>query len=108
MYIKIKRMEKDGTINKYIMNEVNAQDAATAELMRKEDSSITQDQAIADAKYAQRVGEKYKGPDRKKWEEHFAGEFHEKTGMDEKKAKTASKEAMKRIDRFNKYKKKTL
>ncbi len=106
---EIKRMEKDGTINKYIMNEVNAQDAATAELMRKEDSSITQDQAIADAKYAQRVGEKYKGPDRKKWEEHFAGEFQEKAGIkDEKKAKAASKEAMKRVDRFNKYKKKTL
>ena len=106
---EIKRMEEDGTINKYIMNEVNAQDAATAELMRKEDSSITQDQAIADAKYAQRVGEKYKGPDRKKWEEHFAGEFQEKAGIkDEKKAKAASKEAMKRVDRFNKYKKKTL
>ena len=104
---EIKRMEKDGTINRYILNDVDAQDAATAELMRKDDRSITQEQAIADAKYAKRVGDKSDGPDRKKWEEHFADEFQDKTGMGEKEAKQAGKQAMKRVDRFNKYKKRT-
>lgn len=104
---EIKRMEKDGTINRYILNDVDAQDAVTAELMRKDDRSITQEQAIADAKYAKRVGDKSDGPDRKKWEEHFADEFQDKTGMGEKEAKQAGKRAMKRVDRFNKYKKRT-
>ena len=104
---EIKRMEKDGTINRYILNDVDAQDAATAELMRKDDKSITQEQAIADAKYAKRVGDKSDGPDRKKWEEHFADEFVDKTEMSEEEAKQAGKQAMKRVDRFNKYKKRT-
>lgn len=104
---EIKRMKEDGTINRYILNDVDAQDAATAELMRKDDKSITQEQAIADAKYAKRVGDKSDGPDRKKWEEHFADEFQDKTGMSEDKAKQAGKQAMKRVDRFNKYKKRT-
>lgn len=104
----IKRMDKDGTINRYIINEVSAQDAATAELMRKDDSSITQEQAITDAKYAERVGDKYKGPDRKKWQEHFSGEFQDKAKLSKEQADTAAKAAMKRVDRFNKYKKKTI
>ena len=104
----IKRMDEDGTINRYILNEISAQDAATAELMRKEDSSITQEQAIADAKYAERVGDKYKGPDRKKWQEHFSGEFQQKASLNKKQADVAAEQAMKRVDRFNKYKKKTI
>ena len=105
---EVKRMEKDGTINRYIMNDVSAQDAATAELMRREDPSITQEQAIADAKYAERVGDKYKGPDREKWQKHFSAEFQEKANMDQKQADKAAKRAMQRVDKFNKYKKKTI
>ncbi len=101
------KMEEDGTINRYIVNDVSAKNAATAELMRKDDSSITQERAIADAKYSERIGDKYKGPDRKKWQEHFAGEFKEKANLSEEQAQAASKETMRGIERFNKYKKKT-
>ena len=101
------RMEKDGTINRYIVNDVSAKNAATAELMRKDDSSITQERAIADAKYSERIGDKYKGPDREKWQKHFKEEFKEKASLDEEQAQAASKETMRGIERFNKYKKKT-
>ena len=60
-----------------------------------------------DAKYAERVGDKYKGPDRKKWKEHFSGEFQEKANLDKKQADDTAKKVMQRVDRFNKYKKKT-
>lgn len=104
---EIDNLQKDGTINRYIQNDISAQDAATAELMRKEDPTITQTQAIMDAKYAERVGDKYKGPDRKKWKEHFSGEFQEKANLDKKQADDTAKKVMQRVDRFNKYKKKT-
>ena len=105
---EIKEKADDGTLNKYILNDVSAKDAATAELMRKENPEITQEQAITDAKYAARVGDNYKGPDRKKWQEHFSGEFQDKADLSKKQADDAAKVAMKRVDRFNKFKKKTI
>ena len=106
---EIKRMEKDGTLNRYIENDIDATNAVAAEMMRKENPNITQEQAIADAKYAKRVGDGYKGPERKKWREHFSEEFQdEKIGMKKTQADEASRKTLKRIDRLNKYKKNVL
>ena len=105
---EIKEMRNNGTINRYILNDVSAKDAVTAEKMRKDNPEITQEQAITDAKYAERVGDGYNGKERAKWKEHFSGEFQEKAGLDKKQADKASTATMKRIDRFNKYKKKTI
>ena len=102
-------MEKDGTLNRYIENDIDATNAVAAEMMRKENPNITQEQAIADAKYAKRVGDGYKGPERKKWREHFSEEFQdEKIGMKKTQADEASRKTLKRIDRLNKYKKNVL
>lgn len=105
---EIKRMEKDGTLNRYIENDINVDNAVAAEMMRKENPKITQEQAIADVKYSDRVGDGYKGPERKKWREHFSEEFYEKAGLPKTQADKASKETLKRIDRLNKYKKNVL
>ena len=105
---EIKRMEQDGTLNRYIENDINVDNAVAAEMMRKENPNITQQQAIADVKYSERVGDGYKGPERKKWREHFSEEYQDKANMEKTQADKASRETLKRIDRYNKYKKNVL
>ena len=53
-----------------------------------------------------RVGEASKGPERKKWQEHFAGEFKDKANLNQEQANVAAEQTLKRVDAFNKYKKK--
>ena len=101
-----KEMVDNGIIDRYIKNNVNSQDAVVSEQMRRDDPKISQEQAIATAKYAKRVGEASKGPERKKWQEHFAGEFKDKANLNQEQANVAAEQTLKRVDAFNKYKKK--
>lgn len=101
----IKTMTEDGSMDKYIQNNLSAQNAVAAEKMRKE-NNISQEKAIAIAKYSDRIGDATKGPERKKWQEHIASEFVDKANLNEKQAGTAAKETMRNVDAFNKIKKK--
>ena len=101
-----KEMVDNGIIDRYIKNNVNSQDAVVSEQMRRDDPKISQEQAIATAKYAKRVGEASKGPERKKWQEHFVGEFKDKANLNQEQANVAAEQTLKRVDAFNKYKKK--
>lgn len=101
----IKAMMKDGSMDKYIQNNLSAQNATAAEKMRKE-NNISQEKAIAIAKYSDRIGDATKGPERKKWQEHIASEFVDKANLNEKQAGAAAKETMRNVDAFNKMKKK--
>lgn len=101
----IKAMTEDGSMDKYIQNNLSAQNAVVAEKMRKE-NNISQEKAIAIAKYSDRIGDASKGPERKKWQEHIASEFVDKANLNEKQAGTAAKETMRNVDAFNKIKKK--
>ena len=92
-------------MDKYIQNNLSAQNAVVAEKMRKE-NNISQEKAIAIAKYSDRIGDASKGPERKKWQEHIASEFVDKANLNEKQAGTAAKETMRNVDAFNKIKKK--
>lgn len=101
----IKAMTEDGSMDKYIQNNLSAQNAVVAEKMRKE-NNISQEKAIAIAKYSDRIGDASKGPERKKWQEHIASEFVDKANLNEKQAGTVAKETMRNVDAFNKIKKK--
>ena len=101
-----KEMVDNGIIDRYIKNNVNSQDAVVSEQMRRDDPKISQEQAIATSKYANRVGDASKGPERKKWQEHFAGEFKDKANLNQEQANEAAEQTLKRVDAFNKYKKK--
>ena len=101
----IKTMTEDGSMDKYIQNNLSAQNAVAAEKMRKE-NNISQEKAIAIAKYSDRIGDATKGPERKKWQDHIASEFVDKANLNEKQAGVAAKETMRSVDAFNKIKKK--
>lgn len=103
----IDRMAQDGTINRYIKNDINAEDAVVSERVRQ-DTGMTQERAIAYTKYANRVGDAYKGADAAKWRKQFAEEFQEKGGMDQEKAEKAAKDTWKTIGEFRKQKKKII
>ena len=49
-----KEMVDNGIIDRYIKNNVNSQDAVVSEQMRRDDPKISQEQAIATAKYAKK------------------------------------------------------
>lgn len=100
----VKDMLNNGTMNRYIKNNIDAKDAITIEKMRKEDSSLTQTKGMAYAEYAKRVGDDYKGPNRKKWIELFSTEYQQKANKDKDTADRLGNETMKKIDKFNKVK----
>ena len=101
----INRMAEDGTINRYIKNDISAEDAVVSERIR-ENTGMTQGRAIAYTKYTNRVGDAYKGADATKWKKQFAEEFQEKGGMDKERAEKAAKDTWKTIGEFRKQKKK--
>ena len=103
----INEMQENGTINRYIKNDINANDMVAAERMRQ-DKGMTQRQAIAYAKYTNRVGDAYKGADATKWKKQFAEEFKDKAGMEQEQADKAAKDTWKGIGDFRKYQKKVI
>ena len=103
----IKEMKENGTINRYIKNDISADDMVAAERMR-EDKGMTQGQAIAYAKYTKRVGDAYKGADATKWKKQFSEEFKDKAGMKQEQADKAAKDTWKGIGDFRKYQKKVI
>lgn len=103
----INEMQENGTINRYIKNDIDANDMVAAERMR-EDTGMTQEQAIAYAKYTNRVGDAYKGADATKWKKQFSEEFKDKAGMKQEQADKAAKDTWKGIGDFRKYQKKVI
>ena len=101
----VKSLLDDGTINRYIKNNITAKDALTIEKMREENPDMTQTQGMAYAEYAKRVGDEYKGPKRKEWIDHFSTEYQEKANKDARTSARLANETMKKIDKFNKVKK---
>lgn len=104
----IKKMKDNGTIDRYISNEISVEDAVAGEKMRKNNSSLTQNEVIASAKYAERIGDAIKGPGREKWEKHISSEFVEKANLNKEQADKAAKQTLKKVDAFNKAKKKII
>lgn len=102
---EINKMVNDGTIDKYIRNEVSVEDAVVGERMRKENPNMSQEDVIATSKYAKRIGDAGKGPDRKKWQEHLATEFVDKANLKQDKAQVAAKQTIDKVNKFNKSKK---
>ena len=102
---EINKMVNDGTIDKYIRNEVSVEDAVVGERMRKENPNMSQEDVIATSKYAKRIGDAGKGPDRKKWQEHLAAEFVDKANLKQDKAQVAAKQTIDKVNKFNKSKK---
>lgn len=101
-----KMLEKGGDVDKYLKNGVNdIEDIITAQKMvnKKEIKDI--DNAIAVAKYSKRVGKDYNTDKKSKWEETFADEFQEKSGLSKTNANKAANSTMKKIEKFNKTKK---
>ena len=105
---EIDKLSQNGTLERYIRNEVSAEDAATGEVMRRDDASLSQDEVIATAKYSERVGDAVKGPDREKWKEHFTKEFSKKANLDETRAKRVADATLDRVERFQKQRKKLI
>ena len=103
----INDMMKKGTINRYIKNDISAEDAVAAERMR-EDTGMTQKQVILSAKYADRVGDAYKGADAAKWKKQFSEEYQEKMNMNKEQADKAARETWKKVGDYRKYKKKVV
>lgn len=99
-----KRMD-DGTADRYIEEGISANDMVAAELMRKEDPTLGIDKTILTVKNANAMGNNYKGPDGKKWENNLASNIQEKAGRNADFAKKEAKATMGRIAKFNKVKK---
>lgn len=99
-----KRMD-DGTADRYIEEGISANDMVAAELMRKEDPTLGIDKTILTVKNANAIGNNYKGPDAKKWENNLASNIQEKAGRNADFAKKEAKATMGRIAKFNKVKK---
>lgn len=99
-----KRMN-DGTADRYIEEGISANDMVAAELMRKEDPTLGIDKTILTVKNANAIGNNYKGPDAKEWENHLASNIQEKAGRNVDFAKKEAKATMGRIAKYNKVKK---
>lgn len=99
-----KRMN-DGTADRYIEEGISANDMVAAELMRKEDPTLGIDKTILTVKNANAIGDNYKGPDAKEWENHLASNIQEKAGRNVDFAKKEAKATMGRIAKYNKVKK---
>lgn len=103
---EVDRMYKDGTIQRYIQKGVdNPEDIVTAERMRQDDSTMSQDKAIVIAKYAKRVGNDYDNTNAGKWRETFADEYKNKKGMNATQADKNARKTMDYVTKFNKTKK---
>ena len=100
----VKRMMDDGTVGRYIENDLSAEEIVTAERMRRE-SNMEQRDVIAVAKYAKRVGNDYDNTNSSKWEEKFSKEYQDKQKFSEAQANKAAKRTMDKIAKFNKLKK---
>lgn len=100
----IKRMQDDGTINRYIDNDINAQKAVVAEKYREE-TGATQKKAIALSKYTDRVGDAYEKADSDKWKKQLSGEFQDKSKLSPKMADKAAKETWDGIGTMRKIEK---
>ena len=102
---EINKLVNDGTIDKYIKNGVSVEDTVVGEQLRKENPSMSQEDVIATSKYAKRIGDAGKGPDSKEWQEHLAAEFVDKANLKQDKADIAAKQAINKVNKFNKRKK---
>ena len=100
----IKRMQDDGTINRYIDNDINAQKAVVAEKYREE-TGATQKKAIALSKYTDRVGDAYDKADSDKWQKQLSTEFKDKSKLSQKMADKAAKETWDGIGTMRKIEK---
>ena len=97
-------MQDDGTINRYIDNDINAQKAVVAEKYREE-TGATQKKAIALSKYTDRVGDAYEKADSDKWKKQLSGEFQDKSKLSPKMADKAAKETWDGIGTMRKIEK---
>ena len=102
----IKRMQEDGTINRYIDNDIDAQKAVVAERYREE-TGATQKKAIALSKYTDRVGDAYDKADADKWQKQLSSEFRDKNEkISPKMADKAAKDTWEGIGKMRKIQKK--
>lgn len=102
---EVKNMMDNGTADKYIENEISADDMVAGERMRREDPTLGIDKTILTIKNANAMGSEYKGLKAKEWEANLAENIQNKSGRNANFAKKEAKTTMERIARFNKIKK---
>ena len=99
------KLIEDGTIDRYIVNDIDAQNAVAAEGYRKE-TGASQKKAMAVAKTFDRVGDSYKGADSAKWKRQFSSEYQDKANLDKADADQRANETWSELGKFRKQRKK--
>lgn len=104
---KVKNMLSDGgVVDQCLNNRVNdIENIMTIQKMVDDKDVKDLREAIAYAKYADRVGADYNTDKKAKWKETFANEYQEKVGLNEAEAKKTATKTMDKIAKFNKKKK---